>query len=66
MIPVLIGFTALVALLGSAAVLMPLIRDSQGRSRRRRRRSKGRKRTHAPRERLQIFDPADDERETGA
>jgi hypothetical protein len=66
MIPVVVGFGIIALLTGVATIALPIIRESQGRSRRRRRRSKGRKTTRAPHQQLDIVDaPSDEQREAG-
>ena len=53
MIPAIITFAIIAVLTSAVGLILPIVRDNLGRSRRRRR-SKGRKRTHAPRARLDI------------
>lgn len=64
MIPVVIGFGIIAVLTGALTILLPLVRESQGRSRRRRRRSKrskGQKTAHTPRYGLDVVAPNADE-----
>ncbi|WCM27261.1 hypothetical protein NDN01_25310 [Sphingomonas sp. QA11] len=55
MIPVVIGFGAIAVIAGSATILLPLIKAAVTHSQKRRRSKNRRKRSHGPRQRIDLI-----------